>query len=227
MSSHDAVRFAQISEELLAEPTQEQTLQRVVDLAVETIPGCDFAGLSLRHDGIVDTPAATDPLVEKADALQYEFAEGPCLDAIWVDDTYVIEDLTKERRWPTWAPRAAELGIRSVLSVRLATASTVVGGLNLYSAGIASYTEDAVMTAPIYAQHASTALQVSNNVAGLRTALQTRHMIGMAQGILIQRYGLTETSSFEFLRRSSQDNNIKLRDVAAKILESVREGGLP
>jgi AmiR/NasT family two-component response regulator len=40
----------------------------------------------------------------------------------------------------------------------------------------------------------------------------------MAQGVLMERHGLTEESSFEVLRRYSQIHNIKLREVAVQLL---------
>ena len=129
----DAAAFARISQELLAEPRFEMTLQRVVDLAVDTIEGCDFAGISLRRGTKVETPASTDPLVDQLDQAQYDLQEGPCLDAIWVEDIYRIQNTAYEDRWPNWAPKAAAAGIGSTLSVRLSTEDHVVGGLNLYS----------------------------------------------------------------------------------------------
>ena len=159
------------------------------------------------------------------DELQYEFDEGPCLDAIWVQDQSVIEDMATETRWPNWAPRAAALGIGSVLSVRLATADHVVGGLNLYSKHAQAYTDDAITTAHVYAAHASNAIAVTEQVTGLQTALQSRHSIGLAQGLMMYRYGLTEDAAFQVLRRLSSHNNRKLRDVAADVIKEFRDTG--
>jgi ANTAR domain/GAF domain len=228
LDSSDAQEFARISQELLAVPDHEMTLQRVVDLAVENLPGVDFAGVSLRRGGgKVETPAATDPVVNEADDLQYQLNEGPCLDAIWVDDTYLIADMHAENRWPQWAPKAAALGMRSILSVRLATESSTVGGLNLYSRDLNAYDEDSVLTAHIYAAHASNAIEVRGEAEGLRTAMQTRHLIGMAQGMLMLRYGLSEDQAFRFLRRRSQEANVKLRVVAAQVVREVGGFGWP
>lgn len=58
----------------------------------------------------------------------------------------------------------------------------------------------------------------------LRTAIGTRHVIGMAQGILIERFGLTQDSSFELLRRLSSTHETKVHDVAREL---VRSGRLP
>jgi hypothetical protein len=45
----DAEAFARLSRELLAEPQTEQTFQRVVEMAVQVVPRCDYAGITLRH----------------------------------------------------------------------------------------------------------------------------------------------------------------------------------
>ena len=54
----------------------------------------------------------------------------------------------------------------------------------------------------------------SLNEEGLNLALDTRKVIGQAQGILMERYNLDEPRAFEVLRRYSQDHNLKLRHVA-------------
>ena len=89
------------------EPDTQRTLDRSVQVATDLIPNCTYAGISIVHrDGLIDTPAATSELVRRGDELQYEFGEGPCLDAIWHHDTVVSPDLTVEQRWPRWAPRS-------------------------------------------------------------------------------------------------------------------------
>jgi GAF domain-containing protein len=215
-----ADRLASISRDLHSEPEEQLTLDRIVRLAVAAIPGADMCGVSLRRDkGKVETPASTSPVVDQADALQYDVGEGPCLDAIWVDDTYVVEDMTQEGRWPRWAPHAAELGVRSVLSVRLATTSDTFGGLNLYARVPHAFNPHDVDVAHMYADQATEVLHATRQVTGLRTALQSRHLIGVAQGILMQRYELSLERSFEALRRYSQQSNVKLRDVARQVID--------
>lgn len=59
---------------------------------------------------------------------------------------------------------------------------------------------------------------------GLREALQTRTLIGQAQGILMERFELDADQAFSVLRRFSQDSNVRLRDIAELL---VRSGTLP
>ena len=220
--------FAEIAQALLATSPELPTAQRVVEMAVETVAGCHYCGVSLRHgNGRVDTPACTDDLVAKADALQYELQEGPCLDAIRADELYVVQDLANDCRWPRWGPQAAALGFASIVSVRMATARGVVGALNLYSREKAAFDDDSVQVACVYATHAANALWATHEAEGLRTAMRSRHLIGMAQGVLMERHGLTEESSFEVLRRYSQIHNIKLREVATQLLAGSGDEAAP
>jgi AmiR/NasT family two-component response regulator len=58
----------------------------------------------------------------------------------------------------------------------------------------------------------------------LQEALQTSRTIGIAVGIVAERHGLTPDAAFAFLSRASQTTNVKLRDLAAMMLET---GELP
>ncbi len=51
-------------------------------------------------------------------------------------------------------------------------------------------------------------------------ALEGRKRIGQAQGILMERHSLTEDQAFAVLKRYSQDNNVKLRDLAVHLVET-------
>jgi GAF domain-containing protein len=220
--------YGELVRELLSAPTEEYTLARVIEVAVRTVPGCEFAGISVRRGrGVVQTPAWVGDQVPALDGAQYELDEGPCLDAIRVQETVVIDDTRSDPRWPRWGPQAAELGALSVLSVRLSTSKEVVGGLNLYSSRLAAFDEDSVQIAHRYAVHASTAVAVTEQMEGLRTALATRHQIGMAQGMLMLRYGLDEDQAFQFLARVSQQSNARLRDVAIRMASELARDGWP
>ena len=54
----------------------------------------------------------------------------------------------------------------------------------------------------------------------LRRAVDSHEEIGQAVGILVERHRWTPTAAFEHLKRTSQDHNIKLREVAQRVIES-------
>lgn len=96
--------------------------------------------------------------------------------------------------------------------------------LNLYAVGPNAFTEDDLDLALVFASHAAMAMNAARKVTGLQTAVESRHLIGVAQGLLMARHDLTVEQAFELLRRYSTTGNIKLRDLAAEV---VRQRGLP
>ena len=111
-----------------------ETLQRTVDLAVATIPGCDHAGVTVVHSGKISTPAASDGVALRVDAIQCEVGEGPCLDAIAEQGIFQTDDLTLESRWPRFSARAHhETAVNSILAFRLFAREGALGSLNLFA----------------------------------------------------------------------------------------------
>lgn len=220
-----AARVAELGQDLAAQVDEQAGLEHLVEFAVRMVPRCDFAGVSLRRPGgQVESPAVTDALAAKVDALQYELQEGPCLDSIWEDDTHVIDDLAHDERWPRWGPVALDLGVRAVLSVRMPGPQGVVGALNLYSGRPGPFDDDDIDSAHAIASQAGMVLWAKSEHVGLRSAMQSRHVIGMAQGILMARHGLTPELAFAVLRRFSSQQNVRLREVAERVVRDFGTG---
>jgi AmiR/NasT family two-component response regulator len=78
----------------------------------------------------------------------------------------------------------------------------------------------AQIVAEALAVHAGLALGATEQETTLRQAMGTRETIGQAVGILVERYKVTPTQGFALLVRTSQHRNIKLRDVATKLIET-------
>lgn len=221
-----AAYFAELSEELLSTAEEPLTFEKVVRRAIEMIPGCDHAGITLRtRRGRAETVAATDGLVNTLDALQYELDQGPCIDAAFDEvEHVVIDDVRSEQRWAQWCAGAGEHGVRAVMAIRLHSDNETIGALNLYAETRAAFHEEARLVASIFASHAADAMNTARLISGLRTALESRHTIGIAQGILATRYDISFERAFQLLHRLSNDHNVKLRDVAQEVLD---ERGLP
>lgn len=179
----------------------------------------DDAGVMRIHSRTnVETPAKTTERVSQAHQLQASLNEGPCLDAINGRATYRSDEVSKDLRWPTWGPAAAELGIRSTLGVRLATKSRGYGSLNVYADRPSAFTREDEEVAEMLAAHATAAFAVAEKSAGLSAALESRTTIGQAQGILMEKFDIDADSAFNFLKRISQHENVKLSAVAEAIV---------
>lgn len=69
------------------------------------------------------------------------------------------------------------------------------------------------------------AVATSREVAGLREALDRRTVIGQAQGLLMAQHGVTADEAFALLVQASQRRNVKVRDIAAQLVEQAAHGG--
>jgi GAF domain-containing protein len=164
----------------------------------------------------------TDPVVDRADQLQYELREGPCVQVATVAAAHVVRtgDLAADGRWPRWGPRAAALGLRSILSAELRAQDRVLGALNLYGEHLRQFTGEDAATAHLFAAHAAFALAAESTTEHLQAALDTRTEIGQAQGILMERFDLSADRAFDVLRRYSQTTNTKLIEVAQTLIRT-------
>ena len=222
----DDVEWSQLAasaaREMAGEPDVQHTLQRAVDLAAEHLDGEVFVSVSLVHKRHrVETPASSDDRASRADALQYELEEGPCLDAIRKHETFAIADMTTDENYPRWSRRVVEeTGIRSSLSFQLFTSEDSLGALNVYSPHLNGFTDEDRAEGQVFAAQAAVALQAARTEEHLRSAMSTRNIIGQAQGILMERYKVDGPTAFQVLTRLSQSSNIKLHEVARRLIES-------
>ena len=202
------------------------TLASIVEMAVTTIESSDFAGIFIINGNAVATSVHTDPMVVEVDALQRRYNEGPCLDAITHRLTFYADDLGRDLRWPKFAPRATEAGIRSVLALPLSV-DAQQGALNLYARYPVAFGVVDRAKATILAALASQALSVAHSHedqerrdAAFHSALASREIIGEALGILIERERITADQAFDILRRASKHLHIRLVEVAQNLIDT-------
>jgi transcriptional regulator with GAF, ATPase, and Fis domain len=215
-----ALRLEELAADLVDAHAVEDTLEGVLKLAVDLAP-CDVASVSLRHGkDRLETTAASDPIAERAHEIQQEMGEGPCVEVEWDDDgVNIVPDTRDSQRWPRWGEKAAALGLSSLVAVRLFTSRQTIGALDLYSFEPRQYDNDDVLAARVIAARVSAALASARHEETLWEAIDARHQVGMAQGILMERYGVSADQAFAVLRRYSQEQNRKLRLVAADVVQ--------
>lgn len=198
----------------------DETLQTIVEVACESVPGFDHVGIAtLEKKRRIETRAATSDLVPRLDAVQYSLHEGPCSAALQGDEALSTSTLSDEPRWQNYVPQAREAGVRSQMAVKLYLDDQTLGGLNFYSTQSDSILPEAEQLAQLFAAHAAIALGHAQEREGLNEALSSRKVIGQALGILMERYQLPEDRAFAFLVRASSHGNIKLRAVAQELVD--------
>lgn len=223
-----AVVFARMSGLLMSTETVNSALGLLTTLAAETITGSDGAGVTLLDEhGERITTAATGPAVTRADSLQYELDEGPCLTA-WARRIAVrVDDLTRDERWPRWAAAAAATGMRAALSVPLVAGDTALGALKVYSRRPGAYGDRDEHLLAMFAAHAAVLLTHVRSVEDARrvserlaASLRTRDLVNIAKGVLMVREGVDEPAAFLMLSRTAADEGKPLRAVAAAVAGS-------
>ena len=217
-----AYDMARLAAELQHEPAAEATVEAIVLKAVETVPETDFASITVRaRRGRLVTLGSSHEIATEADELQYVLRQGPCVEVAYVADWLRSGDLETDPRWPDWGPKAAALGVSSLLSVPLQARGELVGALNMYASDAGSFgTRDEVDWALLFAAHAGYALSSARLVTNLQAALSSRHDNGMAQGVLIERFGLDPDAAFKLIQRVSSDTKVKIATLAKQIVET-------
>ncbi len=213
--------MAELARSTAAPRSVDEVLSEVTNAAVELIPGVDTAGILLvGRGGRYESLAVTTELPHRLDAMQVEFDEGPCLQAATTDLIVRTDDFRTETRWPKYTRAVLELGVRSGLSLKLYANDRSAGALNLFGFQPAGWDDECQTIASVLAAHAAAALMASRHSEQLTSALASRDQIGQAKGIIMERFGVDETRAFDLLRKLSQESQIKLVDIAARVVET-------
>jgi GAF domain-containing protein len=208
----------------------QDTLTNIAAFAVGAIPGAQGAGLTMLEDDRPQTVVASAPFVQAIDDVQYGLGEGPCLLAVETRQTQTSGSLGGEPRWPRFGPRVGRMGVHSVLSLPLLLPDRVVGALNVYARPKDAFTAEAARVGELFAVpaavsvHNAQVLAQTQRLAGqLEQALTSRSVIDRAVGVLMSRSGGSPDEAFDRLRAMSQDQHLKLNQVAAALVdEAVR-----
>jgi GAF domain-containing protein len=221
--------LAHAAREMQEEAGAADTMNSIVRIGLDLVDGAEHTAISLVHrQRRIDTPAASGFVPRRADELQYEFDEGPCLDAIRVQEQVRSGDIAADSRWPGWGRRVAdELGIRSMLCFRLFTNDETQGALNLYSSRFDGFTDQDAENGLGLAAHAAIAVTAALEIEQLQAGIDGRDVIGQAKGMLMERFGLDSGRAFAVLARVSQQSNLKLRDASAELVRTRHLPGTP
>lgn len=217
-----AISLAHMARELIAEDSVPSTLDAIASHGVDTVDGCEAASIVvLTRDRKLSTLAATNEIGPESNRIQTDLGEGPCFEmADNALETLRVADMSASgSRWPHYVPQARVLGIGSMMGFLLFTARGNLGMLNFYSSKADAFTQHSETVGWIFASHAAVAFASARNDKQLHEAIATRQGIGEAIGVLMHRHELSRSRAFETLKESSQTRNIKLRDVAAEVVE--------
>jgi GAF domain-containing protein len=209
-----------------AEVRLNRLLNLILETAVEAI-GFTAATVTAREGEGTSTVCATDQRLIALDEAQYE-AGGPCVDALdRSEPTFLADAGACDHAWEHFGQTAQHLGITSSLSVHMPTDSAdLAASLNLYAREPVELTDRQLELANTYASQLAATLQsvdayksAATLARHLAEAMRTRAVIEQAKGMLMAAERITAEEAFQRLCECSQRTNVKLREVARRLVE--------
>ena len=217
--------LAELGRIVYAQRELPSILEEISDVTLRAVSGSEAVSITLIEGDRATTASSTSDLALRLDERQYEYDEGPCLDAARGGEIMHVPDMASEQRYPEYAPRALELGIQSSVSVPLPVQQAVIGALNIYATRPHAFDPVAVEAASRFGSYAAVALanarlyaRTAQMAREMHEALASRAIIDQAKGILMALHGGTAEQAFSRIVRESQRRNIKVREIAADIV---------
>lgn len=112
--------------------------------------------------------------------------------------------------------------IATRLTVDLSDGKSSVGTIAFYPAQASGFAPYDVTTAYLIAVHASLAIAAIRSAENLAAAVEAHTIIGQALGIVMERYALDADAALAMLRYNSQDNDVRLQDIARSLVTTRR-----
>jgi len=184
----------------------------------------------MTDDGTRGVCAASDPLSERVEELQFIMGEGPCIDAFTTRRPVLIADLggsAVHRRWPGYAPAVVQDGVRAVFAFPLQVGAARLGILDVFRqrAGPLTATElplaltfaDVTVEALLDRQRGADA-DGSVTADGVAADVGHRAELFQAQGMVMVQLGVSLGEALSRMRAYAYAQNCSLDDVARDVV---------
>ncbi|GAA3698509.1 GAF and ANTAR domain-containing protein [Microlunatus aurantiacus] len=218
--------WVQLEPVLRASTAIDEYLQAATDLAGGLIEVSGSYSLSASLYGNLTTVASSDRAAWEADQVEFDTKAGPCVEALRDGAVHGAIDLGSERRWPAWTAVAGLLGFVTAAGVPAEIAGGHRLALNLYAPVPGVFDDETLRRATVFAEEVARTVPgavrlfaADERASQLEQALASRTTIDQALGVLMAQNSCSADEAFGILRRASQSRNVKLRDVAALIIE--------
>ncbi|NAZ86970.1 GAF and ANTAR domain-containing protein [Kineococcus indalonis] len=210
---------------LIADRPLDEVLTEVVRIARRALPGAEAVSTTLLRGEKAFTAAHDGQMALDADEMQYERGYGPCMDAGRAGEVFVVDDMATDERWPDYTRTAAAAGVGSSLSLPLPVQGRSVGALNCYSSRPRAFGEqelaigqEVAALIAVAVANADAHARSAEDAENMRRAMTSRAVIEQAKGVLVERHKITPEQAFTLLTHSSQNTNVKLREVAEELV---------
>ena len=217
-----AQAFVDVAGDIASDGTVTGARAKITTLARDTLGSAGTAIWHLTAEAKMKLDSYTDADFMKlmSDIVGKE-PDGPAWDAMHTRRTVVADDFATDARWPNYTRRlVAGSPVRSAVVYPLGLGGRDLGVLAVYAHAAGYFTPARVELGAVFAAHASLALEnvsLTDKNQHLEIALQSNRKIGIAMGILMASYRMTEQQAFDLLRATSQTTHRKLNAVAEDV----------
>lgn len=216
--------FLSLARIVYASDSYDDVYAGISRAAVDVIPGCDHACVSTLTAGQkMVCQGASDEIARMIDGFESECGEGPCVDTILEQRFQLDSDIAASSSWPRLTALVLDrTPVRGMVSYRVLVGDGKAGALNVFSDTPGALTAQAADVGTVLAAFASVALSASaerQRADSLMAGLHSNREIGKAVGILMATHHIDDDQAFEVLRTMSSELNVKLAQVAARLVD--------
>jgi hypothetical protein len=214
------------------ETSELRSLNQLVAQAARQVPACSGAAAVLWRRGEPEAVAASHPSLPELIDVQVRCGSGPLLEAISAGEPAGCPDTLEERRWPEYASAALRQGVRCSLSLAHRSGGEAVC-LSVFGARPRTLGPDSIAVAERLIAFGGTVVGIASEYGEarrtarqLRDAAESRSVVDQAKGVLMHALGCTAADALQRMRQVSQARNMKVTDVATRIIDSRGGDGL-
>ena len=215
-----------------AEPSEPGSLNQLVAQAAWQVPNCSGAAAAIWRGGEPVILAASHPSLPELIDLQVRCGRGPSLDALSGAEPVCCLDTLEERRWPEYASAALRQGVRCSVSLAHRSGAAAVS-LSLFGARRRTLGPDSVLAAERLIAFGGEVIGIASEYGEarrtaqqLRDAADSRAVVDQAKGVLMHALGCSADEALQRMRQVSQAANVKVTDIATRVIESRGADGL-
>ena len=218
--------LAELSSLPVGEHDRQRLLGRMAVLVQGAVPAADWVSITLGSPAEPQRLGSDSVQAQAFDGRQTQAGEGPCWEAYATGTVVISEDVRADPRWPSLTRAAVHDEVRSVLALPVRDDETTIGAVNVYSGRIGAFTsadrrigELATAAVAGVLQNVSERESMRALAQNLEKALTSRAVIDQAKGVIMARLGVDADDAFARLVKLSSRLNVKVRDLAALVVE--------
>lgn len=215
-----------------AETSEPRSLNQLVVQAARQVPACSGAAAVLWRDGEPAAVTASHPSLPELIEVQVRCGSGPMLEALSAGEPVGCPDTLEERRWPEYASAALRQGVRCSLSLAYRPGAEAVC-LSMFGARPRMLGPDSITVAGRLLSFGGAVVAVASEYGHarrtarqLRDAAESRAVVDQAKGVLMHALGCDAEEALRRMRQVSQAHNMKVTEVAMRVIGSRGADGL-